>query len=325
MPDDTTTLSSFDADGVQIAWDATSIHLAETCLRKYYYKMVEGWSPKSNSVHLLFGGWYATALEHYYKYRAEGDASHEALRRVVREALVATWEYETEPTVEGDTGYPEGVNIIRGSGRPWHSDHNAKTRENLIRTIIWYVDQFENEEIHVVQLADGKPAVELSFTLEIEDILLCGHIDRLVEYSGDVYVMDQKTTGTTINAGYFNKFSPNMQMSTYTFAGQIIYNLPVKGVIIDAAQIAVGFTRFARGFTFRTRSQLEEWYETAMYHVRRGQQAVRENHFPMNTSSCDLYGGCEFRHICARSPEVRQNFLRGDFVKGERWEPLKRR
>lgn len=328
---------SFDSSGVQFAWDSTSITLAETCLRKYQYKMIEGWQHPEKSVHLLFGGYYATALEHYYKHIALGATSDEALELVVEEALIATWNYPCETcqgsgkidfdhTEQGGTSKCLNCDGPTPAYGPWLSNHNAKTRENLIRTIVWYVDQFENESIEVFKLSDGKPAVEYSFTLPVDDgLMFSGHLDRLVTYAGDQYVMDQKTTGSTISASYFDGFSPDVQMSMYTFAGQIIFNIPVKGVIIDAAQIAVGFTKFERGFTFRSNTQLEEWYETSMYTIRRAIAATKENFFPMDRTACGNYGGCEFRKVCARSPQVRDNFLRADFVKGETWDPLTRR
>lgn len=180
--------------------------------------------------------------------------------------------------------------------------------------------------METVILPDGKAAAEYSFTIDIgNDVLLCGHIDRLVQYSGDYYVMDQKTTGSTISPRYFDDFNPDTQMSLYTLAGNMIYGLPVKGVVIDAAQIAVGFSRFERGFTFRTKPQLEEWLKDTMYHIRSAQQATRDNYFPKNRSSCNKYGGCQFRGVCARSPEVRENFLKADFVQVPRWNPLERR
>jgi hypothetical protein len=303
-------------DGVQYVWDATSITLADTCLRKYQLKMIEGWTYPQRSVHLIFGGLYATALEHYYKHRASGLSSQESLILVVQEALYNSWNYEVD-----EHGQP-----IPDTGAPIEFAHNAKTRENLIRTIVWYVDQFEDESIEVVHLATGKPAVELSFTLPVDSgIFFAGHIDRLVEYSGDKYVMDQKTTGGTITSNYFDGFNPDIQMSMYTFAGRMIYNIPVKGVIIDAAQINVGFTRFERGFTFRSDSQLDEWYAEVLGTIERTQAATRRGFFPKNTTACGNYGGCEFRRVCSRSPEVRKNFLAADFVRGPTWDPLDRR
>lgn len=344
--------SSFDSEGRQWAWDSTSLKDAETCLRLYYYRHIEGWQPMQTSVHLLFGGWYATALEHYHKHLALGDSDDVAVRKVVREALELTWEREWEDVTEDNDLHPaeggivgdelwkaDGDCILRtqiGKGHPWQSDHNFKTRENLIRTIIWYIDQFGvDDPLEVVHLANGDPAVEHSFTFELTDNLVyCGHIDRLVEYQGDIFVQDQKTTGSTVTPRYFEQFQhPETQMTGYTFAGKVISQRPIKGVIIDAAQIAVGFSRFERGFTFRTPAQLEEWHQTSLYHIGLARLATEHmlghdggaEAFPMNPVSCDKYGGCPFRNVCSKSPEVRSQFLKAEFVKGPRWNPLERR
>jgi hypothetical protein len=325
--DQSLALSPF-KDGLQFAWDSTSIKLAETCHRKYQYKIIEGWAPKRTSVHLVFGGLFAKALENYYKYRALGDASNDALCKVVREALIASWDHECKSCL--GTGYfseKEECGSCNGTGKvtgqPIEFDDPVKTRENLIRTIVWYVAEFENESIQVVKTAEGKPAVEYTFALPVDNgLVFCGHIDRLVEYSGDKYVMDQKTTKTTVGPYYFDSFSPDTQMSMYTFAGKMIYNTPVKGVILDAAQIAVGFTRFARGFTFRSEGDLEEWYNNTLRIIEEVHQSTERNYFPMRSTSCGMYGGCEFRHVCSRSPEVRPQFLKGDFDKRKPWNPL---
>lgn len=296
------------SNGLQFAWDSTSIELAQTCLRKYYYSMIRGIKPRRESVHLLFGGIYASALEHFYKYRAEGDSIDDALRKVIREALTDSWDAE--------------------HGIPKHFDDTKKTRPNLIRTIVWYVDQFAEETpdgIQTYHLQNGKPAVELSFTLEVsDDIVLCGHLDRVVSMGGHLYVMDQKTTGGTVGTYYFDQFSPNNQMSLYSWAGQSVLHSPVRGVIIDAAQIAVNFTRFERGITTRTKDQLEEWYESAMWTISQARSATALRKFPMNTSACGNYGGCPFRALCSRSPQVRENYLKSDYADHD-WDPLKAR
>jgi len=306
----------FNPDSTQFAWDSTSIKLAETCLYKYYLKLQVGWQPGRKSAHLIFGGEYATALEDYHKAIALGIDREQAIRDVVHTALCNTWDHEMDAD-----GEP-----IPDTGGPWQSDHNLKTRGNLIRSIVWYLDQFEDDPCYTVILSDGTPAVEHSFKLPVDDgIIFSGHLDRLVDYSGSLYVQDQKSTGTTISARFFDQFSPDTQMSMYTLAGKAIFNLPVKGVMIDAVQVAVGFSRFERGFTFRSEDQLSEWYDGAMATIERANKANAEQYYPMNPSSCGNYGGCEFRHICSRSPSVRQQFLLGDFTIGPIWNPLKNR
>lgn len=305
--------SSFD-NGVQIFWDSTSIGLAETCARKYYYKMICGYRPKQESVHLLFGQHYATAIEHYFKYRAAGKDFEKAVLTVVKETMLATWDYEANAPVE----------LV----------HKSKTRFTLIRSIIWYLDEFGEEAEHGIKthyLADGKPAVELSFQLPMEsDLMLCGHLDRVCSLNSDLYVMDQKTTGYTISAYFFDQFKPNTQMSCYSLAGKVLLESPIKGVIIDGAQIAVGFTRFERGFTYRTQEELDEWWDSAHHTIRLAQhfseqvESKEERVFPMNCASCGNYGGCEFRPVCSAAPRARKSILKTDF-KQEIWDPAQRR
>lgn len=324
---------SFNTTGVQVVWDSTSIGLAKTCLKKYQYKLIEGWSNPNLSVHLRFGQHYASALEHYYKHVALGMSEEDAVIEVVREALEDTWDNRLfEGEVSEDEGTPglastrSALRPVLNTGAPWNSMHNIKTRETLVRSIVWYLDHFKDDPAPVHILADGKPAVEYSFAIPVDNgITFTGHLDRLVDYAGHPYVMDQKTSGSTIGPSFFDQFNPNVQMSMYTFAGQVALGVPVKGVIIDAAQIAVGFTRFERNFTMRTEDQLEEWYANAMYTIAEAQRATRENFFPMNEASCGNYGGCEFRHICSKSPRVREQFLSSNFVKNDPWDPSARR
>jgi len=289
-------------DGQQWAWDATSITMAQTCPTYYKYKLIYGYRPKNTSIHLIFGQHYATALEHFYKYRAAGASIEDATRRVVRETLADTW----------------GLTF----------DHAAKTRFSLIRSIVWYLAEFGDESESAVKthhLADGKPAVELSFSFEMEeDIFLCGHLDRVVNYSDSLFVMDQKTTGGTIGTYFFDQFNPDNQMSQYSLAGKMIFHTPIKGVIIDGAQIAVNFTRFERGFTHRTQEQLDEWWRSALNTIRLTQHYMQIGEFPMNATACGNYGGCDFRNVCASSPRLREMKLKSDFIQ-QVWDPIERR
>lgn len=304
--------SNRNEDGTFFAWDSTMLKSAEKCLRYFQYKMIDGWQPARKSVHLLFGGWYASALERYHKLRAEGMSLDDALEDVVLMTLRDTW-----VTVGTRDGQPIGA--------PWNSMDNLKTRETLIRSIIWYIDEFADDPLVTVS-HDGKAAAEYSFTFGVDDdIFLCGHLDRVTQYGDDFYIADNKTTGSLLNDRYFDQYSPDTQFSLYTFVGKGIFKLPIKGVVVDAAQILVGGTKFARGFSFRTEEQLQEWYDGAMSLIENVNHAVAENHFPMNPSSCGNYGGCEFRHICSKSPQVREMFLKGDFTKGKVWNPLERR
>lgn len=295
-------------NGVQFAWDSTSLVLAMECPRKYYYRMILNLVPKGDkNVHLLFGGIYASALELFYKRRALGDSIEDALRAAVRDALERSWNKE--------------------KNEPYIFDDANKTRSTLLRTIIWYVDQFAVEDKNSIQtyhLRDGSPAVELSFSVPLtNDILYCGHLDRVVQYGNGLYWMDQKTTKSTIGPYFFESFRLSNQFIGYTWAGQMILHEPLQGGIIDGAQIAQGFSRFERAPIPFNAGQLQEWHEDTIEHIRTMQDYTRRGAFPMNRTSCGNYNGCEYKELCTRSPAIRDRFIQGNFVHPEKpWDPL---
>lgn len=300
---------------LQFAWDQTSVGLLMECPFKYKLSILEGWRKKNSSFHLLFGGWYATAIETYYKLRHNEQADHDdALDAVVADALASTWMRDKDDPAD--------------PGFPWQppEGETKKTRENLIRTIIWYFEAYKDDDFEVL-IVDGKPAVELLFTFESGlscdkgPFLFTGHLDSLRSFDDTTYVMDQKTTGGAIGSYYFAQFDLDNQMSQYTFAGNVCFNIPVKGVVIDAAQIMVGFTAFGRGITTRSASQLQEWHANVGAWLKLAEQFEASGHYPMNLKSCNNYAGCQFKGVCSKSPDVREHFLKTDFER-QFWNPL---
>jgi hypothetical protein len=293
----------------QTAWDSTSLGALKRCPRYYQYNILEGYSSRGESPHLRFGSEYNNALVTYHKCRAAGEDKEQALLSAVRYALLHTWD-----------------DVL---GRPWVSEEPTKTRETLVRSVIWYLTQFENDSCETVVFANGEAAVELSFRIHIElsssitgeDYMLCGYLDRLVEFNGKTWITDWKTSKYQLDEKYFHKYSPNNQMSQYDLAGSIITSSPIGGVMIDATQLGVTFSRFQRGTATRTPPQREEWLRDAAIYIRQNETYVANNYWPQNDVACDLYGGCPYRGICSSHPELRQKHLDALFFKRS-WDPL---
>ena len=293
----------------QIAWDSTSLGALKTCPRYYEYNIIEGYSARAESVHLRWGSAYNNSLVTYHKNRAKGEAHEQAVLAAVRYALTCSWE--------------------EALGRPWVSDEPTKNRETLIRSVVWYLTNFENDPCQTAILADGTPAVELAFRIDIEvssslsgeNYLLCGYLDRKVDFHGGEWISDWKSTKYALDERYFDSYSPNNQVSQYSFAGAIISRTPIKGVLIDAVQLGATFARFQRAQIPRTQSQLEEWFRDALYYIQQNENFVRENYWPQNDTACSKYGGCVFRKVCGASPEIRPRLLEGLFHRRV-WDPL---
>lgn len=317
---------------IQFAWDSTSLGYLKTCPRLYQYTMLDGWSSRDEPVHLRFGIEFHSALQGYDVLRAKDFSHEESLRGVLAETLVRIKGWDPDQSTRAG---------------------NYKNPHTLISLIVDYLDHFKDDAAKTYILADGRPAVELSFRFELDwgpkasnqfrrvegseeivDVpaqpyLLSGHLDRVVHFNDGLYVMDHKTTMTTPSQYYFAGFSPNNQMTLYTIASGVILENPIKGVIIDACQILLEKPNyFTRGFTFRTQDNLDEWLADLRYWFAQAEAYATANYWPMNDTACDKFGGCKFREVCAKSPSVREQFLKGKFDKlppEERWNPLRSR
>lgn len=307
---------------IRFAWDSTTLSALKTCPRLYQYQYLEGWVPKDESIHLRFGSEYHAAIEDYDRARAQGAEFEMAVRDTIRALLVRTYDWVPDQGTKAGT---------------------YKNRHTLLQLVIDYLDNYKDDPATTYILDNGKPAVELSFKFELdwgpgdsgakpEDeilpqlYLLCGHLDRVVSFNDSLFVLDHKTTTSTPGPYFFNQFGPNNQMTLYTLASQVIIDSPVKGVIIEAAQILLDKpNRFVRGFTYRTQDQLDEWVGDLRYTLQLAEHYAEVGHWPMNDTACDKFGGCRFREVCSKSPSVRETWLRSDFVKQapeEIWNPL---
>lgn len=308
---------------LQYAWDSTSLGYLKTCPRLYQYIMLEGWGHRAESVHLRFGSEFHAALQEFEIHLTEGLSHDDALRATLSDLLRRTW-----------------VRYDDGSSGPWVPEGpekavKLKNRASLIRSVIDYIDDHRDEPAKTYLLNDGSPAVELSFRFELDwgptpdqPFLLCGHLDRVVEYSGSLYVRDYKTTTSTPGQYYFDQWSPSNQMTLYTVAAGVILDSPIKGVMIDAVQLLADSTRSRTGFTYRTKDQLEEWLSDLRYWFNLAESFASADYWPMNDTACDKFGGCRFREVCSKAPGVRDIYLKSKFDKleeHERWNPLRPR
>jgi hypothetical protein len=351
---------------LQIAWDSTSLGAAKECARKYVYSIVLGYRGKFESLHLRYGQLYHRALEVYDHARFTG-ADHTAAQVAMLRDLAEGCQnlvpndhsYSAAETVDAEDllaqpadsfvadATKDGAEMVRVWWNPSEglSDEkakaNTKTIANLFRTVVWYTEFFLHDPLQTVKLANGKPAVELSFRFNLgteartgESFMYSGHLDRLVEQAdGSKWVVDRKTTKNTIGFGFFQSYSPDNQMSGYTLAGNVVLDIPVKGVIIDAVQITHGFSRFVRGNANRTPGLIEEWLNTTRFYIgtlfqlyaESAQAGAGVDAYPMNDKACHNYGGCPFRDtVCSKDPAVREPFLKANF-RVQKWDPLETR
>jgi hypothetical protein len=287
---------------LQTAWDNSSLALFKACPRKYQLAIVEGWRPRTQSAPLTFGNDIHRCLEHYDAECLAGTQPEAAMRSTLRLA----------------------IRLIR----EWQFSDDHRTPYTFLRSIVWYCEHYKGEAVKTHVLPEGEPALELSFRFALpiqtpsgEPYIYCGHIDKIGNLHGRLFALERKHTTYRLDEKYFARYSPNSQILGYTYASRVVFNAPVSGVIVDAIQVGKTFSAPARMPIPVTQGQLDEWMRDTLYWIKRAEDAAVSGYWPMNTESCYNYGGCQFRGICSKTPEVRHAFLQANF-KFDRWNPL---
>lgn len=298
---------------LQLAWDSVSSGTFKECPRRYKLAILDQWRSREENVDLAFGIWLHEGRETYHLARSRGLSHDDAVCASLDYVLRATWDTRL--------------------GRPWQGDER-KNRFTLARTLVWYLDHWEQDPLTTLARSDGRPMVELSFRFGLglhastgEEFVLCGHLDRVASYGvgagAQVWVNDLKSTKSSLDEGssgyFFGGFSPDNQISLYAYAASIVLEKPASGVMLDGAQVAQEFSRFARAPITRTRAQLDEWFEGFREMLERADTYAQRGDWPMNDRACFR---CPFRRVCALPPGERAGALERDFVKRE-WNPLR--
>lgn len=295
---------------VQVVWDSTSLSSYMQCPRRYYYEIIEGWRPKALSADLLFGKLLHDATGLYDTLRVEGKDHETALREMVRWALV-----------HSAGGQPDSVT---GEMLPPldECDDPTKTRLTLIRCLVWWADEFgADATFPPLVMPDGKVTVELSWRLPLgietpdgDQYIVCGHFDELVRYGDDhVMVLERKTTKSTISSYFWRRYNPSVQVWTYDLAARLYAGDSARGVLMEAFQTGKTMARVERKPIPRTKEQAEEWLGEVEQWIKRAEADARAQHWPLNTTACNNFGGCPFARVCVKSPGVRSMYLDGEF------------
>lgn len=305
LPDRSTMPSMIRNDGLQTMLNSSSLKPFKQCPRRYYYEVIWGWRTIDERVDLAFGTWVHKSVQLYHREIGAG-ASHDlAVERVVGFVLGETWNEALD--------------------RPSSLDHKNKTREGLIRSVVWYLDQYQNDALKTLH----KDAVEMRVEAPIASgngtqFLLFGTLDRICESEGSskVWIADIKTTDHDVSKGfYFTRYTPDNQFSFYPFIFTRSSTIECEGVVCDAIQIGPDWTRMARGFIHRTPEQLAEWERDLRGHwLPMMEKCAGEQYWPQNDSACGLWGGCPFRGVCGSNPKIRESLLQDQFVRPRRDE-----
>jgi len=295
--------------------DNFALSMFQTCPSKYDLRIRQGWSITDTAPALGFGGVMHEGLAAWYK-----TGSVEAALQAIHEA------------------WPQGM-----------PPDDYRNEGKALKTMAEYIKQYPSEGFTIVQGSEGA-LIEVPFSIDTGMFLNCsscgnytvyesacagcreplepieygGIFDGLVEFGPQIYILEHKTT-SQLGPMYFNQFKPNNQITGYIWGAGELSGKRVGGALINAiGAYKASATRFVRDFTTRTQRDIDEWMKHVKYICQTIKNYEKMGVWPMHTSACTLYSGCEFRKVHVLSQEKdRQRQLEQAF-KHDPWDYEKR-
>lgn len=295
-----------------LVWDNSMRSAFVECPRKFYWEYLHHFKPKGESIHLHAGKAWAHALEVTRRLYYEEGLDPVQCVGAGLEALVIAY---------GDFIAPE-----RGSGA-------AKSLDRLVEAFAYYWKAFplETDPAQPYRTSDGKPMVEFSFALPIDDkrllhpvtgepIIYAGRADMIATYAGGISVYDDKTT-SALGGQWANQWNRRAQFTGYTWAARA-YGIPASQVLVRGIAILKTEIKHAECITVRTPHHVHEWHEQFIRDVLRAKKAWEEGYWDLNLADgCSSFGGCMFQQPCMSADPT--PWLEGQFIRRV-WDPVKR-
>lgn len=303
--------------------NSSSLSLLQTCARKSFYLLREGWRSKSGSPPLIFGSATHKALEVFYghpriertipidfeEHAAMMAHGYSAPKAHFLYDAIAAFVRESEPL----QGLPDSDKRSRSSGI-WVLGHYFKT---------YLHDTYE------IYCDDKGPFTERTFsTTLVEDkelrIELFGTIDFILRntVTGALLPGDHKTS-SQMGLEFLNRIKPNHQYTGYLFGANKALGLQSEEFMVNGIQVKArpltargGPPTFTRQITRRTAQDFKEFEDSVLYSVQNYLRWDADNVWPLgNVDSCAMWGGCSFLDVCSAPNELRQNILEAKYEK----------
>lgn len=266
--------------------DNYALTMHQTCPAKFELGMLQHWRPRMKAAALGFGTSFHAGLAAWYK---TGE---------VTKALLA----------------------IRESWDPESPMDDYRTLERCAATMLEYVKIYPVENFRILE-------VEVPFLLPLglctddgEAIEYGGIFDMLVEFGGNVYVMEHKTT-SQMGPLYFNQYKPNNQVTGYVWGAAALSGHRVAGAIINAICVTkTSAPRFQRQITTRTPEEIARWRVDVQSECNNIKRHERDGHFPYRTTSCMQYGMCAYHSVHVLSNPAEQRVMLEQQYVQQRWD-----
>lgn len=290
-----------------MAIDSTILGTFRSCPQKAFRQYIEHWKPKSDSVHLIAGGAFASGIE---------------------AARVAF--FQQGKSAENSVG--EGlVALLRHYGDFECPPESAKSPERTAGALEFYFDNYPLGIDTAIPLtfADGRRGIEFSFAEPLpinhpitgDPLLYTGRSDMLAAFAGGNFVFDEKTA-SSLGPSWGRQWDMRSQFTGYCWAAQNI-GLPISGVIVRGVSILKSKYETQQAISYRSKYEIDRWLAQTVRDIQRMIRCWEEGYWDYSLDhACTEYGGCSLVNICKSSdPETWLPM----YFEPKVWDPLLRK
>lgn len=288
--------------------DSTTLSTFRSCPHKFFRQYLQHWKPTTQSVHLVAGGAFASAIEQarvafYVEGRSSQDAEAAGLA-----ALIAHY---------GDFDCP---------------DDSAKSLERMCGAFEFYLFNYPlgADGATPITLPSGRRGIEFSFAEPLEvkhpvtgdPILYTGRSDMIAErYGTGVWIYDEKTT-SALGATWGRQWEMRSQFTGYSWAARK-QGIKTAGTIVRGVSILKTKYDTLEVPTYRSDYEIDRWEQQVNRDLARMIRCWEEGYWDYSLDgACADYGGCSFVQVCKSSnPE---EWLPAKFEQRV-WDPLARK
>lgn len=287
--------------------DSTMLSAFRSCPQKMFRTYVEHWKPKSESVHLIAGGAFASGIEAARKaFYMEGQSPENSEAAGLEALLRHYGDFECPP-------------------------ESAKSPERTAGALEFYFQNYPlgADQATPVKLAGGKQGIEFSFAhpLEInhpvtgDPILYTGRADMIADFAGGIYVFDEKTA-SQLGPSWGRQWDLRSQFTGYCWACRQD-GIQAAGVIVRGVSILKTKYDTQQAITYRAEWEVDRWHAQTLRDIERMLKCWKDGYWDFSLDhACAEYGGCSLTQVCkSQSPE---SWL-DTYYEKRVWDPLARR
>lgn len=302
--------------------NSSSLSLIQTCSRKSFYSLHEGWRSRTGNPPLIFGSAIHKAMEVFYAYDGERTFpdNFEDHAQLIGRGYAAPAPHFLYDAVAAFVKEAEPLRML--------PDDDKRSIPSGIWVLQHYFNTYLNDTYTIHRDAAG-PVIERDFSTVVLDeidlqITLFGRIDFVLRntLTGEILPGDHKTT-SVMGSDFMSRVKPNHQYTGYLLGAHVLglgdgENFLVNGIEVKARPktARAGPPKFIRQVTRRTPEDFTEFREVLREASRNYVRWLTEERWPLGpVDACAMWGGCSFHDVCSAPNELRSNILNAKFTK----------